>query len=335
MKRYLSRWLFALALGALCVPSAAFARKVTIKLATLAPKNTVFHRILKEMANEWKQLSGGKVTVKIFAGGVAGDDADVVRKMRLGSVNAALLTAAGVSTIDKAVHSVALPLQFKDWQEFDYVFEKMQPKLEELYESKGFVVLNWADAGMVRFFSKEKAASAEELAKMKLFVWAGQEEALQLWKTAGFNPIPLPSTEISTGLQTGLINALPTTTQAINLMGWYEHLGYMIDLDWAPLVGGTVISKKIWERIDPELRPKLLESARKAGQKLKAESRPADAGYVKAMVDRGLQVVKIDEATRAEWQKRTEQVYPQIRGTYAPAEFFDEAMKYRDELRSK
>lgn len=333
MNRLLSRLVLLVAVGCALLPAAAMARKITVKLATLAPKNTVFHRILKEMGNEWKELSGGEVEVKIFAGGVAGDDADVVRKMRLGTVSAALLTAAGVSTIDKAVHAAAVPMMFKDWAEFDYVFEKLQPDLEKVYEEKGFVVLNWVDAGMVRFYTKEKGTTAEDLAKMKLFVWAGQEESLKLWKSAGFNPVPLPSTEISTALQTGLITALPSTSQATSLMGWYEQLGYMIDVDWAPLVGGTVITKETWEKIDPALRPKLLESARKAGQRLKAEARPADAANVKAMVARGLQVVTPDAETRKAWQARAEKSYPDIRGTYAPAEFFDLALKYRADFR--
>jgi TRAP-type C4-dicarboxylate transport system substrate-binding protein len=323
----------ALAVLALCLPGPAAARKIKVKLATLAPKGTAFHRILKEMGNEWRELSGGAVELKIFAGGVAGDDADVVRKMRLGTVGAALLTAAGVSTIDKAIHSVAVPLMFKDFDEFDHVFAKMQPSLEKVYAEKGFVVLNWADAGMVRFYTKDEGRTPADLAKMKLFVWAGQDDALNLWKSAGFNPVPLPSTEIGTALQTGLITALPSTSQAVNLMNWYQHVGHMVDVDWAPLVGATVITQGVWDQIDAALRPQLLESARKAGERLRAESRPADAKNVQAMVERGLKVVTVDAETRKAWQTRTEAAWPQVRGTYAPAAAFDEAMGHREAYR--
>ncbi|MCA9544693.1 MAG: TRAP transporter substrate-binding protein DctP [Myxococcales bacterium] len=322
-----------LALLALLAPGVAAARKVTVKLATLAPKGTAYHDILSEMAAEWKDLSDGQVQVKIFPGGVAGDDVNVVRKMRLGTVSGGLLTSAGVATIHKAIHGVILPMGYKSRAELDYVFDKMRPTLEAAYAQEGFVVLNWVSVGFVRFFTKEKAATPEELQKMKLFTWAGREEALAMWKAAGFNPVPLPSTEISTGLQTGLIDALPTTPQAANLMNWYTHVGYMIDEPWAPLVGGTVISKEVWEQIDPALRAKLAESARKAGEKLNAASRPANQNAIDAMTKRGLQLVKLTAEQRADWAKRVEAAYPMFRETYAPGPYFDEALKHRDAFR--
>ncbi len=326
--------LLLLAAGlAILAPGGAFARKVTVKLATLAPKGTAYHDILSEMAAEWKSLSGGQVQVKIFPGGVAGDDADVVRKARLGTVSGGLLTSSGVSTIDKAIHGVILPMGYRSRAELDYVFEKLRRTLEARYEAQGFVVLNWVSAGFVRFFTKTRAATPSELQQLKLFVWAGQEEALAMWKASGFNAVPLPSTEISTALQTGLITALPTTPQAANLMNWYSHVGFMVDEPWAPLVGGTVISQKVWESIDPALRPKLLASARKAGEKLNAASRPANQKAIDAMRARGLQVISLTPEQRAAWVARAEAAYPTMRGTYAPADVFDEALKHRDAFR--
>lgn len=329
----LRRTLLLAATALTLLPGAAAARKVTVKLATLAPKGTAYHDILSEMAAEWKDLSGGKVRVKIFPGGVAGDDVNVVRKIRLGTVSGGLLTSAGVATINKAIHGVIIPMGYKSRAELDYVFEKMRPTFEAAYEQDGFVVLNWVSVGFVRFFTKQKAVTPADLKKMKLFTWAGREEALEMWKASGFNPVPLPSTEISTGLQTGLIDALPTTPQAANLMNWYTHVGYMVDEPWAPLVGGTVISKKVWEKIDPALRPKLMASARKAGEKLNAASRPANRKAIDAMAKRGLKVVKLTAEQRAEWVKNVEAAYPMFRQKYAPGPYFDEALKHRDAFR--
>ena len=85
--------------------------------------------------------------------------------------------------------------------------------------------------------------------KLKMFVWAGDDQYAELWKKAGFNPVPLPSTEIATALQTGLVNAVTINPQGILLLQWYKHVSYMTDFKWAIFLGGIVISKSSWEKI--------------------------------------------------------------------------------------
>ncbi len=318
---------------ALFAAPAAQAKKVTVRMATLAPKGSVFHSILGELGQAWKEASDGQVRMKVYAGGVAGDDSDVVRKIRLGTLSGGLLTSAGISTIHKAIHALQIPMAYASYEELDYVLGKLQPELEKTYLENGFVVLAWVDAGWVRFFSNGKVVSPDDLAKKKLFVWAGQTEAIAIWKAAGFHTVPLPSTEISTALQTGLVDAIPTTPQAALLMQWHKHVGHMTDGRWAPLMGALVISKKKWDEIDPALQPKLLAAGRAAGRKLLAEARPKDDQSIKSMVKRGLQVHQVPPPVLKEWRDRVTATYDKIRGSYVPAEFFDAALKHRDAFR--
>ena len=329
----MGRLLSTIAVLMLALTGAAQAKRVTVKMATMAPKGSAFYRILMEMGQAWKDASDGQVRLKVFAGGVAGTDHDVIRKIRLGTINGGMLTVSGVATIDKAIHAMVIPMAYDSYAELDYVFKALQPDLEKIYAAKGFIVLNWVDAGFVRFFSREKLSTPEELSSRKLFVTNGHAEVTELWKAAGYNPVPLPSTEISTALQTGLIDVLPAPPQAVMLMQWNKTAKYMIDARWAPLVGATLIAKKTWERIDPELRPALLKAARAAGEKLRAESRPADRGSIEAMKKRGLHVTTVGPDTIGLWRARAEKAYPSIRGTFAPAEMFDRALKLRDQFR--
>lgn len=328
------RTLLFIVATALCGAPAAHAQKVTVKMATLAPKGSVFHRIIGELGDAWKEASGGKVRIKVYAGGVAGDDADVVRKIRLGTLGGGLLTSAGMSTVNKAIHALQVPLVYSTYPELDYVVGKLQADLERVYLADGFVVLAWVDAGWVRFFSNSKVVGPDDLAEKKLFVWAGQTEAVEIWKAAGFNPVPLPSTEISTALQTGLVDAVPTTPQAALLMQWHKHVGHMTVHPWAPLMGALVISRKKWDEIDPALHAPLLEAGRAAGRKLLAEARPKDDESIASMAKRGLQVHQVPKAVLAEWEARVKASYPKIRGAYVPVEFFDAALKHRDAFRA-
>jgi TRAP-type C4-dicarboxylate transport system substrate-binding protein len=311
------------------------AQPVLVKLATLVPDGSSWHLILKETAEKWRTLSGGKVNVRIYAGGVAGDDPDVVRKMRLGTLNASVLTAVGVAEIDKSVYALGVPMMYASYDELYWVLEKMRPRLEASMEAKGFVVLNWADAGWVHFFAQQPVKTPDDLKKLKLFTWAGDSDAIDIWKSGGFNPVPLPATEIATALKTGLVTALGAPPQVAVISQYYNDAKNMTDLKWQLLLGATVIKKEAWDKIPAELHPPLREAAREAGKRLQDDVRQSGDRDVLAMKKRGLTVVPVDEQTRALWAKTAESFYPRIRGPIVPADAFDEALKWRNEYRSK
>jgi TRAP-type C4-dicarboxylate transport system substrate-binding protein len=306
---------------------------LVVRMATLVPDGSSWYQILKETADRWKQASGGRVTVRLFPGGVAGDDPDVVRKMRLGTLNAGVLTSVGVAEIDKSVYALGIPLMYDSYDEVYWVHEKMRPKLEQSLEAKGFVALNWVDGGWVHFFTKKPVAVPDDLRKLKLFSWAGDAEAVEVWRSAGFNPVPLPSTEISTALQTGLVEALGSPPQVAVISQFFTHAPNMTSLRWQLLQGATLVAKATWDKVPADVKPQLAEIARDAGARLQKEIKDAEARDVEAMKKRGLNVVAVSAAQRAEWQKLTESLYPKIRGKIVPVEAFDEAMRYRDEYR--
>jgi TRAP-type C4-dicarboxylate transport system substrate-binding protein len=314
----------SICLGFALIPCAS-AQNVVIKMATLVPQGSAWYTILQEMGQQWQTVSGGRVTLRLYPGGVAGDDSDVVRKMRLGTLDGGVLTSVGLADVDRSVLALELPMGYASYEEFDAVLDKMGPQLEKTYADKGFVVLAWADAGWVHFFTKSPVRTPDDLRALKLFAWAGDDYAVELWKSAGFHPVPLPSTEISTALQ--------TTSQAAVLLQWYTHAKNMTDVNWAVLLGGIVVSRVPWERIPADLRPALLKAAQEAAAKARAQTRGSEVSDVEAMEKRGLTVVRLDAAALEAWQRAAQGAYPGLRGKYVPAPAFDEALRLRDEYR--
>ncbi len=309
--------------------------QVVVKMATLVPDGSKYHLILKEMNEKWKTVTQGRVTVRLYPGSVAGDDTDVVRKMRLGSLNASLLTSSGVQAIDPSVMALQVPMLYSSYEEFDHVLSVMGPKIEASMASKGFVVLAWADGGWVRFFTKTPVRTPDELKSLKLFAWGNDTDALEIWKGAGFNPVPLPSTEISTALQTGLVSALPTPPTAAVLLQWYQHAKYMTDVKWALLLGAMLVNKSTWDKISPEDQKAIRAAAAEAGARLRAEARTSEERDISAMKARGLNVVVVDAKAEALWRSAAEAAYPKIRGKIAPEAAFDEAQKTLAGYRAK
>lgn len=309
---------------------------VKIELGTLAPKGSSFYTALAEMGESWRNASGGAVKFVIYPDGVQGSEASMVKMMRTRSLAAGMFTVVGLSEIDKSVGGLSfLPLTFRSWEEFDYVVEKLSPKLEKLLLDKGFVVLFWGDAGWVRFFSKAPAAHPDDFKRFKMFTWAGNSDQVDLMKSLGYNPVSAETATILTDLQTDRINAIPLPPNQALLGQVYTYAKNMLDLKWSVLSGATVIRKDVWDKIPQDVQAKLRSAATTAGAKIRASSRKEDLDSIAAMQKRGLVVNPATPQIEEEWSKLTKIIYPQLRGKSVPNDIFDEVQRLVTEYRAK
>ena len=173
-----------------------------------------------------------------------------------------------------------------------------------------------------------------DMRKMKLLTLAGDNDTLELWKANGFRAVPLAATDILTGLQTGLVEAVPNTPLFALLDQSFGIARNMIDVKWAPLIGATVITRRMWDSLPAAQRSDMMNAALEAGVSLRGGIRKMGDEAIVTMQKRRLQVIHVDAAALAEWRREAEGVYPKLRGGQVPAELFDEVRKLRDEYRS-
>ena len=280
--------------GVLCAafcltPSPARAQTVTIKMATLVPTNSSWFLVLKEVADKWAKISNGRVRVDPLRRRHA--RATIPRWCRpcaWASSRARVLTSVGVAEIEKSVYALSIPMAYDSYEEVYAVLEKMRPRLEAAMEAKGFVVLNWADAGWIQFFTTKPVATPDDLKKLKLFQWAGDPKSLEIWKAAGFNPraggVLRPARR---GSAPGLFEACSMSPQVAQIGRYYEKAKFMTDLNWALLLGATVINKDTWARVPADIKPALLKAMQEAGARLRADIRQSGEKDVAAMKSAG------------------------------------------------
>lgn len=309
-------------------------RPVRINLGTVAPEGSPWHQVLQQMGQDWERASQGSVTLRIYPGGVLGDEHEMLRKVRIGQLHAVALSGAGLSHAETAVSCFQIPMLIESYEELDYIRERLAPKVEALLQAKGFVVMNWGDVGWVHFFTKTPARTPDDIRKMKLFTSAGDPETEALYKEFGFQPVPLAVTDMLPALQTGLLEAIDVPPLFALLDQSFGLAKNMTPIKWAPLVGATIVSKQVWERIPQPLASELLRIARSSGDKLRGQIRKLGDDAVVEMQKRGLNIVQLDEATIARWRSEAEAAYPKLRGRLVPANLFDETMRLRNEFRS-
>jgi TRAP-type C4-dicarboxylate transport system substrate-binding protein len=332
------KWTFLAALAvmpAFAPAPAATQAPTVIRLATLVPDGSVWDKAMKEMGAEWTQSTAGRVQLRVYPGGVAGDEPDIVRKLRIGQLQAAAVTTAGLSDIDPAFQVFGIPMFFDSYPELYAVLAKMEPVLKQRLEAKGFVLLNWGHGGWVYFFTRHPVVTVAEIKKVKMFAWAGDDRWVQLWKTNGYTPVALAATDILTGLQTGMIDAYPTTPLLALTLQWYRHTPNMVGLGMAPLVGGLVMTKQAWNKISEADRAKLMAASHKLEMRLQTGVPRQDTTAVEEMKKRGLTVNTLPPAAVADWRAAAEVFATAMRGEMIPNDILAMATRARDEFRRR
>jgi len=317
-------------LAAAAVPAAAAPAR--FKVATLAPQGSIWDGSLRTMGARWAKETSDRVALAIFPGGVAGDESDIVRKMRVGQFQGAGLTSAGLAEIDPAFKLFEIPMQFDSWRELAAVIGALEPELDRRLADKGFVRLAWSHGGWVHLFSREPIRTLDDLKRQKLFVWAGADEQVQQWRKNGFQPVALPATEVTLGFQTGLIDVVPTTPAAALSLQWYRQAPYMTALGLAPLVGAVVVRRDAWEKVAPADRELLSAAARELEERLAADVPKQDEESLAQMKARGLTVVELAPDQRVAWTRAAESFAEEARVGTVPPDILSAARKKLAEL---
>jgi TRAP-type transport system periplasmic protein len=283
-----------------------------IKLGSLAPAGSPWDKSLRELAAEWQEISGGKVRLKIYHGGIAGDEDAIIRKMRLRQLHAAALSGVGMNQISKGPLAISTPMLVRTDDELEYILEKTTPYFEKELEKKQFITVMWTFAGWTHYFGREPITYPDDLKKQKLWVWDVSSEQTQVWKKAGFNPVPLAATEILTALQSGMIDALLATPLTAAASQWFAFADNMCELKFAPMIAGIVISKSVWEKIPDAIKPELLESAKRIQKKITEETMRADEEAIAIMKQNGLTVNKVPQEAADEWKRLMDTYYDDV-----------------------
>ena len=325
------RRLFAPVALLVSLVAAAGASGLTIKLGSLAPAGSPWELGLKRMAAEWERLSGGTVTVKIYAGGIAGDEPDMLRKVRIGALNAALVTVTGLQGIFNGLKTLSYPLLLRTDDELRWVLDRMKPAFSAELQKRGFLPFMWSTGGWVYFFSRLPLSTPDDLRRQKLWVWSGDPDEIQAYQSAGFQTVTIAATDLMTSLQGGMVDALVTSPLLAASSQWFGIASHMYTLRLAPLWGAAVVSTKTWAQVPPDLQPKLLEAAQRITDALAPDILKSDGDAIAVMKKYGLQISEVTPQSLAVWTDLLQRTFAPLVGKMYDKDSFLAVKGYLDE----
>lgn len=288
---------------------------VVIKLATLPPEGNSWVKMLNAFNAEVMKKTDNKVQFKIYAGGVLGDEKDMLRKMKIGQIQAAALTSGSLSEIFKEINVLQIPFLFQKYDEVDLVLKKMDSFLKKGFEDNGYKLLGFSEVGFVYLMSSTiPISSVADIKKTKVWIQEDSHMAKAIFDAAKVTAIPLSIPDVLVGLQTGLVDVVYIPpTGAISLQ-WFTKVKYLTNVPLAYIVGAIVISKDVFNRLPPDHQAILLESSQRHLGQLKTTARNENQEAIKVMVKHGVKVVTPSKEQIDELRKLSDDAMGRISG---------------------
>jgi len=299
--------------------------ETTLRIATLAPEGSSWLKAFKQVARDVKEKTDGRVAIKVYAGGVMGDEGAMVRKMRTGQLDGAALTNVGLGEINKQLLMLQLPLLFKNYDELDRVRDAMSTKFETLIEAEGFRLDgNWGDVGFAYMFSNTPIKVPSDVKKAKMWVWDGDAISKEVMKVTGVNAVELGVPDVLASLQTGLIDAYMNSPYGAIALQWYTKATYITDLKLAMTIGGSVLSNSSWGKLSDEDKQILADVSKAKHKSLLKRIRKDNKRAMVALVDKGITVVQPEDF--GAWKKVADDVRNNLTGSFFDRALIDEMM---------
>lgn len=323
MRRFVTPTLMmVLAAAALTLPGGAepaqAAKEQVIRVALLAPRSSGRVESLKRINKGIREATNNQVGLRIYPSGVAGDEKDYIRKMKVGQLDAAILTATGLGQIHREAVVLNAPGVVNNYKQFDAVTKAMRPRFVKSFDDKGFKLLSWGSLGEYRMFSKKPIRHPNDIKQMRPWLWPESYVLRELWDILGATGVPLGVPEVYGALQTGMIDMVTSTGISITALQWHTKLDYLTKDSYGVLMFGLMVSKKKWQSLSEDAREAIVEIAHDNQKERERERRTSDKQAIVRLLKRGFEATAMTPEGRKAWNGVRDTVVQRLTGRVFP-----------------
>ncbi|VAW60494.1 TRAP-type C4-dicarboxylate transport system, periplasmic component [hydrothermal vent metagenome] len=322
----------------LLITPARAEKNYTLKFATLIPPDTAWMNSIQAWSDELKAKSNGRLQLKIYPGGVMGDEPDVLRKIRSRQLHGAFFTGYGIGRIYPPARVLEMPFLFRNTDESDFVRHKIMPDIERGFSKKGFELLGWPEVGFLHFFSKQPINSLEELKTRHIWLWQGDPMGEAFSSAAGVSPVPLSIMDVYTQLsaQHGSIDTVYNSPFGALAMQWHTKLKYASNVPLTNAIGSLVVSQRFYNKLPDDLKQLLKSSGAAAADKINRDSRRDNQKSIALLKKSGIKFTWnwTDDEKQQMLEIRNQAAKILARSGYIPEQYFTQAKNILKQYRA-
>ncbi len=321
----------------LCALDVRAAETYVFKFATLVPTGSTWMNIIDDWARQVENDSHGRLTFKMYPGGVAGDETDVLRKIRFGQFHGGAFTGYGIGHVYSQARVLEMPFLFRNTAEIDHVRRHFMPAIESGFRGNGYELLGWMEVGFVHFFSRTPIRNLGDLRQRRIWLWQGDPLGQAFFDATQIAPVPLSITDVYTSLSTGMIDTVYSTPLGTIAMQWHNKTAYVTDIPMANGIGALIVTQKFYNNLPKDLQRLLKSTGRAAGERLVAATRADNAKSIRVLKQHGLQFMMQEKDVDPVELLRIRDQAAQALATsgYIPQPVFDRVRVLLDDYRRK
>jgi TRAP-type C4-dicarboxylate transport system substrate-binding protein len=301
-----------------------------LRVATLAPRDSDLAKTFLKLDKSLRAATGNGWGVRLYPGGVAGDESDVIRKIKIGQMDASLITSIGLSQVVRETTILTTPNVITTYGKLEAVQNAMAKEWEGAFEKNGYKVLGWGETGQLRWFAKSPLTRPTSIKSMRPWVWPAAHSQKETLHAAGANGVPLGVPEVYGALQTGMVDMVISSAVALVSLQWHSNLKYMTKNTSGILVGALLMGGTKWKSMPPDVQTKVNAEVSKNRDADKAEVRAADDRSYQNLLKRGYTANEWSGEALAEYNKIAETVQKRLVGRMYSQELLDRVKKIAD-----
>ncbi len=305
---YFKPWLVAF----LVLITVGYANAFEVKVATILPDGSHWLREMRAGGEEIRMRTAGRVTFKFYPGGVMGNDAQILRKIRIGQLHGGAFTATGLGTRYSGLNVYGIPLLFQSLGEVDYVRERMDARLMADLEVAGFVSFGFTEGGFAQFMANEPISRVEDMKRRKVWIPEGDQISALALAALGLSPVTLPPTDVLTGLQTGLIDVVAASPVATLVLQWHTKVKYITELPIVYSIGIFAIEGRVFYRLSQEDQAIVRDVMTNTVNSLDKAAREDEEEARAVLKNTGINFVPVDSGDVIGWRHTIDALYPKL-----------------------
>ena len=308
--------------------------QIQIKIATLAPQNSEWAEKFQKGAIEIQERTENRVKLKFYWGGAQGNAKKILQKIKIRQLHGGTFSPTDFQEVYPDLNIYGLPFLFKDFDEVDYVRDRVDDQLEQGFKNLGFNTYGFAGGGFAYILSNEPIREYEDLKNKKIWLPQGDLISYEAMRSLNLLPVPLPMTDVLTGLQTGLIDIVAIPPVVALALQWHTKINYITRVPVLYAMGFLAIDSKMINRINTDDRKVLNEVISRIYSEVDSNSQQDSENAYEALSKIGIQEIQFDGD---EYQKLTDLLEEPTKkmandGFYS-LELFNEIKMYIDDFR--
>jgi TRAP-type C4-dicarboxylate transport system substrate-binding protein len=298
-----------------------------LRVATLAPRDSDLAKAFLKLDKSLRTATSNAWGVRLYPGGVAGDESDVIKKIKIGQMDASLITSVGLSQIVRETTILTLPGVIRNYAQLEAVQNAMSKEWEANFEKNGYKLLGWGETGQLRWFAKNPLTRPTSVKSMRPWVWPASHSQKETLAAAGATGVPLGVPEVYGALSTGMIDMVISTCVAMVSLQWHANLKYMTKNTVGVLVGALLMGGEKWKSMPPDVQKQVDTEVTKNRSGDKADVRAADERSYQNMLKRGYTANEWTGDALKEYETIADTVQKRLTGRMYSAETLDRVKK--------